>query len=132
MHIYQYLYETPIDETRTSLYLVNLRNFLVGPEHDERMKTRNEYVASQDRDVLRDLNPVLTPARPNRELFVPSDGCVGRYRQLVARWEARGWRIDSETVARNRRKAAYAIPCPARREVKGWVLDSIPLVPDRD
>jgi phenylpropionate dioxygenase-like ring-hydroxylating dioxygenase large terminal subunit len=129
MHIYQYLYETPIDDSHTSLYLVNLRNFLTTAEHDERMKTRNEYVAVQDRDVLKDLTPMLTPARPNRELFVPSDGCVGRYRQLVAQWEARGWRIDTEAVARNRLKAAYAIPCPARRESKGWALDPIPLLP---
>lgn len=129
MHIYQYLFETPIDEERTSLYLVNMRNFLVEPEHDERMKTRNEYVATQDRDVLQDLHPVLTPRQPNREYFVPSDNCVGRYRQLVAEWEARGWRIDTETVQRNRLKVAYAIPCPARREVKGWVLDPVPLLP---
>jgi phenylpropionate dioxygenase-like ring-hydroxylating dioxygenase large terminal subunit len=127
MHIYQYLFETPVDETHTSLYLVNMRNFLLEAEHDARMTTRNEYVAFQDRDVLRDLNPVLTPQTPNHELFMPSDRCVGRYRQLLAQWEARGWRIDSQAVERNRNKVAYAIPSPARREAKGWVLDAIPL-----
>jgi phenylpropionate dioxygenase-like ring-hydroxylating dioxygenase large terminal subunit len=129
MHIYQYLFETPVDDEHTSLYLVNMRNFLVGPEHDERMTVRNEYVATQDRDILKDLNPVLTPRMPNRELFMPSDGCVGRYRQLVADWEARGWRIDTEEVGRNRNKVAYAIPSPGRREIRGWVLDPIPLIP---
>jgi phenylpropionate dioxygenase-like ring-hydroxylating dioxygenase large terminal subunit len=129
MHIYQYLFETPVDETHTSLYLVNMRNFLTEPENDARMTTRNEYVAFQDRDVLGDLHPVLTPATPNHELFVPSDLCVGRYRRFVASWEARGWRIDSEAVTRDRLKVAYAIPCPARRETKGWVLDPVPLIP---
>ena len=129
MHIYQYLFETPIDESHTSLYLVNLRNFLVEPEHDQRMKERNQYVALQDRDMLLDLNPVLTPATPAHELFLPADLCVGRYRQMVAEWETRGWRIDTAVVARNRLKAAYAIPSPARRESKGWVLEPIPLVP---
>ena len=71
----------------------------------------------------------LTPATPNHELFVPSDLCVGRYRRFVASWEARGWRIDSEAVTRDRLKVAYAIPCPARRETKGWVLDPVPLIP---
>ncbi len=129
MHIYQYLFETPVDETHTSLYLVNMRNFLVEPENDQRMTVRNEYVAFQDRDVLSELNPVLTPDTPSHELFMPSDLCVGRYRQLVARWQARGWRIDSAAVERTRTKAAYAIPSPGRRETKGWVLDPIPLYP---
>jgi len=132
MHIYQYLFETPIDEERTSLYLVNMRNFLLEPEHDQRMMTRNEYVAFQDRDVLRDLNPVLTPSAPNNEFMVPSDLCVGRYRQLCTRWESLGWRIDSAAVARARGKAAFAIPSPARREAKGWVLDAVPLLPASD
>src|SRR5690606_1417402 len=61
MHIYQYMYETPVDETRTRVYLVNLRNFLTEPEHDERMMGRNQYVAFQDRDVLAGLNPPVTP-----------------------------------------------------------------------
>lgn len=129
MHIYQYLYETPIDDAHTSLYLVNLRNFLIEPENDERMMVRNQYVAFQDRDILQELNPPLTPRTPNHELFMPSDGCVGRYRRLVADWEARGWRIDTAAVERNKNTAAYAIPCPARRETKGWVLDAIPLLP---
>jgi phenylpropionate dioxygenase-like ring-hydroxylating dioxygenase large terminal subunit len=129
MHIYQYLFETPIDEARTSIYLVNMRNFLIGAEHDARMMERNEYVTLQDRDVLEELHPVMTPRMPNHELFVPSDGCVGRYRQFVARWEERGWRIDSDTVRRKRNKVAYAIPCPARRATAGWVLDPVPLIP---
>ena len=128
MHIYQYLFETPIDEDKTSLYLINMRNFLATPEHDERMKTRNQYVAFQDRDVLQGLQPVVTPRTQNHELFVPSDSCVGRYRQKLSEWEARGWRIDVETVRASRLKAAYAIPSPGRREQSGWVLDPVPLV----
>jgi phenylpropionate dioxygenase-like ring-hydroxylating dioxygenase large terminal subunit len=129
MHIYQYLFETPIDESHMRLHLVNMRNFLVEADNDGRMMGRNEVVALQDRDVLEELNPVLTPPTANHELFVPSDGCVGRYRQFVARCQARGWRIDTETVAGNRLKVAYAIPSPARRGTTGWVLDPIPLLP---
>lgn len=129
MHIYQYLYETPIDETHAKLYLVNMRNFLVEPGEDPRMMDRNQYITLQDRDILVNLQPKLTPQLPNRELFMPSDMCVGRYRQFLQTWENRGWRIDIDRVNHDRKRVAYAIPCPARREVKGWVLEAIPLLP---
>ncbi len=127
--IHQYLYETPIDSGHTSLYLVNLRNFMLEPEHDERMKYRNENTAGQDRDVLMDVRPTLTPESRSKELFVPSDGTIAAYRDKLTEWEARGWRIDTDEVERNRLKVAYAIPSPARRESKGWILDPIPTLP---
>lgn len=129
MHIFQYLYETPVDETHTRLYLINMRNFLIEPEHDARMNDRNQYVTFQDRDILLEVRPKLTPATPNKELFMPADLCIGRYRQLLVDWENRGWRIDIDRVAADRLRVAYAIPSPGRRETKGWVLDAIPLLP---
>lgn len=127
-HIYQYFYETPVDEGRTSLYFITLRNFLTQPENDERMTSRNQYVTFQDRDVLLAMNPLTSPDTASREFFVPADNCVGRYRRLLNEWESRGWRIDTDEVNRNRTRVAYAIPSPARREHKGWVLDSVPLI----
>jgi phenylpropionate dioxygenase-like ring-hydroxylating dioxygenase large terminal subunit len=127
MLIHQYLFETPIDEEHTSLYLLNLRNFLLEPEHDGRVMGRNEYVAVQDRDVLQAVRPVVTPDSNVHEIFTPADGPIGRYRERLKQWEDRGWRIDTETVNRNCRRVAYAIPCPGRRLHKGWVLDAIPL-----
>jgi len=127
--IHQYLFETPIDTTRTSLYLVNLRNFLTEPEHDERIKGRNEYVALQDRDVLLDVRPRVTPETNTGEFFAPADISIAKYRAKLKGWESRGWRIDVDAVARDHKRVAYAIPCPARRETKGWVLDAIPLRP---
>jgi len=129
MHIHQYLFETPVERNHTNLYLVNLRNFLLDEEGDERMMTRNAVVAFQDRDILLDVRPVQTPEIRTREYFVPSDGAVGAYRDRIKEWEARGWRIDCDEVERNRLKVAYAIPSPARRTEKGWILDSIPLMP---
>ncbi len=129
MQIHQYLFETPIDTSHTSLYLVNLRNFLIEPSDDERMMTRNEYVAVQDRDVLQAIHPILTPDTRTKELFMPSDSPIGRYRDRIKEWEERGWRIDSDEVEKKRKKVAYAIPCPERRNSKGWILDSVPRVP---
>jgi len=129
MHIHQYLFETPIDECRTSLYLVNVRNFLIDPEDDQRMTGRNEVVALQDRDVLYDIHPRVTPETRTKEIFLPADSPIARYRDKLKQWERRGWRIDTETVNRNHRKVAYAIPSPGRRTTKGWVLDPVPLLP---
>ena len=92
------------------------------------MKGRNEYVVMQDRDILLDLHPVETPETRNHEFFTPADLCIGIYRDKLLEWEAKGWRIDTEEVRRNELKVAYAIPSPERRKVKGWVLDSIPLL----
>lgn len=130
--IHQYMFETPIDESHTSLYLVNLRNFMLEPENDERMRSRNEYVAAQDRDVLTDVRPIQTPETRTKEFFVPSDGTITAYRDKISEWESRGWRIDSDEVERNRLKVAYAIPSPARRNSKGWILDTVPLKPSNN
>lgn len=129
MFIHQYLFETPIDAHRTSIWLVNLRNFLIEPEHDARIMQRNEYVALQDRDILTKVEPVVTPHNMVHEVFVPHDHPISRYREKIKGWEAKGWRIDSEAVDRTRMKVAYAIPSPSRRTAKGWVIDPVPLVP---
>ncbi|MCB2108449.1 MAG: aromatic ring-hydroxylating dioxygenase subunit alpha [Rhodobacteraceae bacterium] len=132
MFIHQYLYECPIDATHTSIYLINMRNFLLEPEHDGRMMERNQVVAFQDRDVLTDVQPKLTPHTQTKEAFVLHDKPIARYRQWLDEWQARGWRIDVETIERNRMTTAYAIPSPARRQHKGWVIDAVPLLSARD
>ena len=126
MFIHQYLYEAPVDENNTRLFLVNARNFLPTPEHDERFKGRNEYVALQDRDVLVDLEPTLTPESNTGEVFVTADHPIGRYREHLKEWESRGWRIDRAKVCATADKVAYAIPSPARRDHKGWALTAVP------
>ncbi len=128
MHIHQYMYETPVDENNSKIWLINLRNFLIEDDHDQRVIERNEYVAFQDRDVLRDVRPKLTPPSNNYEHLLPADLCIGRYREKLEAWKQRGWRIDTAEVQRNREKVADAISSRVRREQKGWVLDSIPLL----
>lgn len=127
--IHQYLYERPIDEQNTHLYLVCERNFALEEKSDAYVIERNQYVANQDIKIIEELHPVLTPDTNTKEFMVPADKCILLYRESQKSWEERGWRIDTDEVARNRNKVAYAIPSPARREHKGWVLDPIPLVP---
>ena len=61
---------------------------------------------------------------------MPADKAIVRYRQYLDDWQGRGWRIDVAAIERNRKLVAYAIPSPARRKTpKGWVLESVPLLP---
>ncbi len=105
-----------------------MRNCMLDPEQDDFMNQRNWYVAKQDVDVIKNLHPLITPDTNTKELMVPSDKSVVMYRDKVKEWTNKGWRIDVDEVERNEGKVAYAIPCPARRESKGWVLDAIPVV----
>ena len=61
--------------------------------------------------------------------MLPADKCILMYRESLKEWENNGWKIDIDTANANRDNIAYAIPSPARREQKGWVLDTIPLLP---
>ncbi len=129
MFIRQYLFEAPVDESHTSVYLVNLRNFLIEPEQDARMMERNQYVVNQDRDVLLPLRPVITPRTNTKETLIEDDESIALYREKIKQWEAMGWRIDIDKLSEANKRVAYAIPSPARRQSKGWALDPVPLLP---
>ena len=105
-----------------------MRNCMLEPEQDNFMNERNWYVAKQDVDVISNLHPTITPDTNTKELLVPADKSLVMYRDKLREWTNRGWRIDVDEVERNASKVAYAIPSPARRVSKGWVLDAIPLV----
>jgi phenylpropionate dioxygenase-like ring-hydroxylating dioxygenase large terminal subunit len=128
MWFHQYLFERPLDDGNIHLYLLCMRNGFLEEKYDSYMIERNQYVADQDKVVIEDLRPVLTPPTNTKEFMVPADKVILMYREKLKEWDARGWRIDVDEVERNRRKVAYAVPSPARREQKGWVLDAIPRV----
>ena len=119
---------TRLDETRSRSFLINLRNFVIEPENDERMKTRNDVVAGQDGEILEYMNPLITPPSNTKELFVPADKLIARYREILKGYEANGWKIDMDKLSLGRQRVAYAIPSPSRRESKGWVIDPVPMV----
>ena len=127
-HIHQYSYKTPIDATHNRSFLINLRNFVTEPEHDERMMVRNDVVANQDGEILEHMTPLITPPTNTKEIFVPADGAIARYREILKSYEARGWKIDMEELDANSERVAYVIPSPERRESKGWVIDTVPMV----
>lgn len=127
--IHQYMYECPITEDRTKVFLVNLRNCLLEEAKDAAIVERCLTVARQDIAVLELMQPVGTPLS-GREILMPADGPVARYRRFLATWRQRGWCLDMQRIraARVGRKRVFAIPGPARRTEKNWVIEEAPLM----
>jgi phenylpropionate dioxygenase-like ring-hydroxylating dioxygenase large terminal subunit len=128
-YMHQYLLERPIDEENIAVYLLCMRNCYTDDKYDQNVMDRNQYVAEQDVVIVNDLHPMLTPDTNTKEFMLPADKCILMYRESLKEWIDKGWKIDTRTVADNALSVAYAIPSPARRDQKGWVLDSIPLKP---
>jgi hypothetical protein len=108
-----------------------MRNVLLPTWVDRIVNKRNFAIAEQDRAVIERLKPMKTPNSRARELLMPADKVIYLYRDSLDEWTRRGWRIDSEALrqAGARGDVMYAIPSPARRETRAWVLESVPLVP---
>ena len=63
--------------------------------------------------------------------MTPGDAAVVKYREFLSKWQDKGWRIDTKKMAEDEGDVAYAIPSPARRESKSWVLDPTPMMPGK-
>lgn len=126
---HQYLFEAPVDENRTRIFFVNMRNWLLEDKHDQRIEEVTLKVVGEDIGILERLNPVRTPDTTTKEILLPSDYGVVRYREWLKKWDALGWRIDVKALRAKQGDVAMAIPCPGRRESGNWVLDTIPLLP---
>jgi phenylpropionate dioxygenase-like ring-hydroxylating dioxygenase large terminal subunit len=137
--MHQYMFEAPVDETKTRIFLVNYRNVLffkggflarLNNWLDKKVNERNMVIAGQDIVVVNKLAPRLTPPSTAKELLMPHDRCIVEYRDKLDEFTNRGWRIDMMKVkdAAHRGNVVYAIPSPGRRESKAWVLDAVPTV----
>ncbi len=127
----QHLFEAPIDENNTRLFFLNMRHFMTDPDQDSRLMDANLQIIGEDVDVLRGLNPVRTPESLTREILLPADLPIVRYREYLKAFDDRGWKIDLKTLNEKRGETAFAIPSPARQTSGNWVLDSVPLKPGR-
>jgi phenylpropionate dioxygenase-like ring-hydroxylating dioxygenase large terminal subunit len=134
--MHQYLFEAPMEENRTRVFLVNLRNVgVTGWEWlnrriDSLVNAKNLEIAGQDVVVVNKLAPVLTPSSRTKELLMPHDSVILQYRDFLARQEAKGWKLDHLAVnaAHAKGDVVYALPSPGRRTAKGWVLDPAPVI----
>jgi phenylpropionate dioxygenase-like ring-hydroxylating dioxygenase large terminal subunit len=125
---HQYFFEQPIDDGHTRIFFLNMRNWLLEDEKDASVRDVTLRIVKEDIAVLEQLSPVRTPATNTKEVLVPGDTAVLRYRDCLRDWEQRGWRIDFKALRSRQGDVAFAIPCPARRESGNWVLDTVPLV----
>ncbi|MCP5359508.1 MAG: Rieske 2Fe-2S domain-containing protein [Sinobacteraceae bacterium] len=89
---------------------------------------RNAYIASQDIRVMNTVQPRLTPPSRTKELMMPADRCILQYRDKLDEFRRQGWKLDLPAIqaARARGDTIFAIPCPARRVTRAWVLDEAP------
>jgi phenylpropionate dioxygenase-like ring-hydroxylating dioxygenase large terminal subunit len=126
---HQYLFEAPVDDSHTRIFFLNLRSWLLEDEHDMRIEKPTLDIVHEDVAVLEKLRPVRTPTTNTKEVMVPGDTAVLRYREWLAEWDAKGWRIDYQRLQAEQGDIAFAIPSPGRRESGNWVLDAIPLQP---
>ena len=126
---HQYLFEAPVDEGRTRIFFLNMRSWLLEDEHDMRIEKPTLDIVHEDIDILERLSPVTTPMTNTKEILVPSDAGIVRYREWLSEWDAKGWRIDFKALQAQKQDVAYAIPSPGRREGGNWVLDTVPLQP---
>lgn len=132
MWAWQYVFETPLDEYRTRSFLVNARNFFTSPWFDRLNDRRNEKIVTEDQRIVENLEPSLPLRGTAADFSVRADAIQGAYRRCLAEWQARGWRIDTERIHRERPGARlYTLPSPARRETRGWVFATVPLIDDQ-
>ena len=124
----QYFFEAPIDDNRTKIYFINMRNFVLDPAMDDKVMQVNLRITAEDIGILENLNPVRTPQTLSRELMTSSDAIVVRYRDWLREWEQKGWRIDRKALTADQGDVAYVIPSPARRTSGNWVLPTVPLM----
>jgi phenylpropionate dioxygenase-like ring-hydroxylating dioxygenase large terminal subunit len=128
----QYFFEQPVDQDKTRIFFVNMRNFMLEPHHDGPIHARNKVIAQQDIEILVDVYPPRTPTSNIREVLMPADKGVVAYREWLSKFDDKGWRIDwDEFTRRDGKDTAYVIPSPRRRESGNWVLEPVPLLASR-
>ena len=129
---HQYFFEAPIDQENTRIFFLNMRSFILDEDMDEDIMEINMAIAHEDVAVVRELNPRRPPDSNIKEVLMPADATILRYRELLKEWDAKGWRIDIKAFNEKLGEEAMAIPCPDRKTSKGWVLDAVPLMPAID
>jgi phenylpropionate dioxygenase-like ring-hydroxylating dioxygenase large terminal subunit len=130
IQIPQYLWETPIDEFTTKVFLLGGRNFFMTPLFDYFDRARNMKFSRQDAEILENIEPGLPPESPSEVLFVEPDNIIGHQEKSRKKWEAMGWRIDLGKMREYPPgKKQFVIPSPGRRESGQWVYDAVPLIP---
>jgi phenylpropionate dioxygenase-like ring-hydroxylating dioxygenase large terminal subunit len=129
MAVYQYSFDTPVDEGTTRACLVSARNFFTNPLFDGISERQNRAIIEEDRRILELLEPRAAMEEATDDFSVSTDAIQLVYRRRMKEWANRGWRIDGDRAAALQAKGQLlVVPSPARREARAWQFESVPLV----
>jgi phenylpropionate dioxygenase-like ring-hydroxylating dioxygenase large terminal subunit len=127
-HMHIYLYAVPRDEMDLEIFLVMQRDCMLEEKFDENFVKRMGIAVEEDRVVIEKLDPQIPSTEAVGEFIVPADDVIMSYRRRQLDWSQRGWRLDYETLRKNRGRVAYSIPSPARRESpRDWAVTAAPV-----
>lgn len=128
-----YEFTTPIDEHRTMMRHMFIRNYKMEAEFDNEHTRRNLQNAHQDMRLAESQRPSVaaTGPNPNGIYTHDEDKIVLTYWGLMEKMRDKGWQLDrAQLLERDRRGIPRIIPSPARRQQpQGWVYDAMPRVP---
>ena len=128
----QYFFEAPIDENTTRVFFLTTRTTMLDEDFDEDIMEVNLAIAGEDINVVKEIDPIRTPVSPTKEVLLGSDAPAMAYREYLKSWEEKGWKVDIKKYREMLGDYAMVIPSPDRRTKKGWVLDTLPLIPAKD
>ena len=122
---------TPVDETTTRSFVVQVRNFFRWGIFDKGSVKRTQKVFAEDAHIVEALSPNYLPESLETEVSVEQDKFMGAWRKVrKVHIEEKGWKIDSKAMAPFAGEKVFTIPSPARRSNPDlrWALDTVPLV----
>jgi NAD(P)-dependent dehydrogenase (short-subunit alcohol dehydrogenase family)/phenylpropionate dioxygenase-like ring-hydroxylating dioxygenase large terminal subunit len=123
-----YEFTTPIDEHRTMMRHVFLRNYRMDGDFNTEHTRRNLQNVHQDKALAESQRPRVAPAGPNPNGIYThdEDGIMLTYWGLMEKMRDKGWQID-RTKLQDPDQAVRIIPSPNRKaEPEGWVYEAMP------
>jgi phenylpropionate dioxygenase-like ring-hydroxylating dioxygenase large terminal subunit len=125
-----YEFTTPIDETRTMMRHIFLRNYRMEEDFNDEHTRRNLQNVHQDKALAESQRPLLASSGPNPSGIYThdEDKIMLTYWKLMENMRDKGWQIDVAKLAPPER-AVRIIPSPKRREIAdGWVYEAMPRI----
>lgn len=129
-----YEFTTPIDEHRTMMRHIFLRNYRMEADFDAEHTRRNLQNIHQDKDLAERQRPLIAPDGPNPDGFYThdEDKIMLTYWGLMERMRNKGWQLDRSKLHAADIKVRI-IPSPNRKaDPEGWAYPAVALLDPAD
>ncbi|MEC9375739.1 MAG: SDR family oxidoreductase [Pseudomonadota bacterium] len=126
-----YEFTTPIDEHRTMMRHLFLRNYRMEEDFNTEHTRRNLQNVHQDKALAESQRPLLAPTGPNPNAIYThdEDKIMLTYWGLMERMRDKGWQLD-RTALKDPDDVVRIIPSPNRKaNPDGWVYEALPRIP---